>query len=94
MKRMVLLLCVITGLGGLGAAGCDKPSADDCQRALENMQQLMSSGPANAFDHPDISGEVRRCRTGSTRESVACAIAAKSADDLKACKFESAKPKE
>lgn len=89
MKRLLFAVCVIT----TGLAGCDKPSADDCQRALENMQLLMF-GPANAFDRTDISGEVRRCRTGSTQESVACAIAAKTLDELKACKFESVKPKQ
>jgi hypothetical protein len=88
MKRLLFLVCVTTSL-----AACDKPSAEDCQRALENMQVQMF-GPTNAFDRTDISGEVRRCRTGSTKESVACAIAAKSPEDLKACKFESAKPKQ
>ena len=89
MKRLLFAVCMIT----TGLAGCDKPSADDCQHALENMQQLVT-GPTNAFDRTDISSEVRRCRTGSTRESVACAIAAKSLDDLKACKFETVKPKQ
>ena len=92
MKRMLFAVCVITGLGGVtaGLAGCDKPAADDCQKAIDNMQQLVF-GPTNAFDRTDISGEVRRCQTGSTKESVACAIAAKSKDDLKACKFAGAK---
>ena len=89
MKRMLFAVCVITGLGG-GLGGCDKPTADDCKKAVQNMQQIMV-GPTNAFDHTDLSGEVRRCQTGSTRESVACAIAAKTQDDLKACKFAGAK---
>jgi len=80
---------VITSLGlmfalTLGTA-CSKPSEDDCRKALSNMQSLL--GTEYISKNSDMQGEVRRCKGGSTRKAVQCAIDAKTLDDLKACDF-------
>lgn len=86
MKRHHLLgivLVVVMGLAGLG--GCTKPSEENCRKALQNMQSIL--GTENLSEKTGIEGEVRRCKGGSSREAVDCAIKAQSLDDLRACKF-------
>lgn len=73
------------------AAACNKPDMDDCRKALDNMQHLL--GTENISKNGDNEGDVRRCRGGSTRDSVKCAIAAKTMDDLKRCDFMKIPPK-
>lgn len=88
MKRFLLVLAVA------GAGACNKPSADECRQAIANMGALLDSGAAKNFD---IEGEIRRCRGGSTKDAVACAIKARSRAELDACAFRaprSAKPKQ
>ncbi len=85
MKQVITRLGLILGLGlGLGV-GCSKPSEDDCRKALANMQSLL--GTEFVSKNEDIQGEVRRCRGGSSKKAVECAIQAKSLDDLRACDF-------
>jgi hypothetical protein len=86
MKRLSIAL-VACGFALVGAlAGCDKPTADECKAALEHMQELIAHQQGtNAAS--DVTTEIRACRGGSTKESVACATNAKTLDDLKACKF-------
>jgi hypothetical protein len=67
-------------------AACDKPTPDDCEKALRNMQQLL--GTDNLNTTAGIQSEVRACRSGSSKEAVACAIKAQSIDDLNKCDFE------
>ncbi|HEX2691551.1 MAG TPA: hypothetical protein VHN14_33295 [Kofleriaceae bacterium] len=74
-------MVAIVGAGG----ACNKPSADDCRKAISNMQVLLHT-ESNAKDG-DVESEVRRCRGGSSREAVACAIQAKSEEQLRACAF-------
>ena len=66
-------------------AACSKPSADDCRKALTNMQHLL--GTENLSKTADYEGEVRRCKGGSSKEAVQCAMNAQSLDDLKKCEF-------
>jgi hypothetical protein len=66
-------------------AACNKPSADDCRKALTNMQHLL--GTENLSKTADYEGEVRRCKGGSSKEAVQCAITAQTLDDLKKCGF-------
>lgn len=84
MKRVlgaiVVLSFVITGAGG-----CEKPALEDCRQAIANMQKLL--GTDAAAKNSDNEGEVRRCKGGSTRKTVACAIKATTLDELKACEF-------
>ena len=79
MMRIAIALLFVLG-------ACDKPTADDCEKALRNMQQLL--GTDNLNTTAGIQGEVRRCRGGSSKEAVACAIKAQSIDDLNKCDFE------
>ncbi len=83
MKQVITSLGLIAALV-LGSA-CSKPTEEDCRKALANMQTLL--GTEFVSKNEDIQGEVRRCRGGSTKKSVDCAIAAKSLDDLRACEF-------
>ncbi len=83
MKQVITSLGLIAALV-LGTA-CSKPSEEDCRKALNNMQVLM--GTEYVAKNEDMQGEVRRCRGGSSKKSVDCAIAAKSLGDLRACDF-------
>jgi len=78
-----LVLAMVTVLG---LTACDKPNPEDCRKALLNMQHLL--GTENFNTKADLEGEVRRCRGGSKRSAVACAIKASTLDELRACDFE------
>jgi hypothetical protein len=81
MTRLALI--ALTALPLLG--GCDKPKPEDCRKALINMQHLL--GTENLNDTASLEGEVRRCRGGSKRKAVECAIKAQTIDELRACDF-------
>ncbi|HET7500828.1 MAG TPA: hypothetical protein VFK02_07490 [Kofleriaceae bacterium] len=83
MKRFLLVVVAVAGLGGLGA--CNKPTADDCRLAIANMQKLL--GTDVAARNADNESEVRRCKGGSSKEAVACAVKASTIEELKACDF-------
>jgi hypothetical protein len=80
MKRLLFVVAMIAGAGA-----CDKPTVDDCRSAIGNMQKLL--GTDTAAKNADVEGEVRRCKGGSTKDAVACAIKATSLAELKACDF-------
>jgi len=88
MKRFLLAVAV---LAIPGAVACNKPTGDECRQAIVNMEKLL--GTEAAARNADNEGEIRRCRGGSTKEAVTCAIKAASLDELKACAFMSAKSK-
>jgi hypothetical protein len=75
-----LLLALATA-----ALGCNKPSEDDCKAALTNMRRLM--GTENSLDQTSHAGDVRRCKGGSTKSAVSCAMKAQTIDELHACDF-------
>ena len=85
MKRFLLVLAV------MGAGACNKPSADECRQAINNMEKLL--GTDSAGRSGDIQGEIRRCQGGSSREAVACAMKAATVAELKACTFMTPKSK-
>ena len=78
-----LVLAVVTVLG---LTACEKPTPEDCRKALLNMQHLLGTESLNTT--ASLEGEVRRCRGGSRRTAVACAIKATTLDELRACDFE------
>jgi hypothetical protein len=80
MKRLAFVLLVLVFV-----LGCNKPSEDNCRKALVNMQHLL--GTENMTETANLDGEVRRCRGGSTKESVECAINATTLDQLRQCGF-------
>jgi hypothetical protein len=81
MKRLLFALAVVAG-----AAACNKPTNEDCRQAITNMQRLLGTDVA-AKNEADTESEVRRCKGGSSRDAVACAIKATTLDELKACAF-------
>ncbi|HEX7837923.1 MAG TPA: hypothetical protein VF469_10700 [Kofleriaceae bacterium] len=84
MKRFLLILAVA------GAGACNKPTDEECRAAVVNIQRIRSEGATSTTF--DIEGEIRRCRGGSSKEAVACAIKAQTKADLDACHFRGAKP--
>jgi hypothetical protein len=74
---MVASLCLV---------GCTtKPSEDECRQAISNMTRLM--GTENLGDQQAVESQVRRCKGGSKKKSVQCAIKAQTLDDLRKCDF-------
>jgi hypothetical protein len=88
MKRFLLALVAIAPLA---AGACNKPTPEECRQAISHMEELLGTEATSRT--ADIEGEVRRCRGGSTKEAVTCAIKAKTLDELKACTFMSPKGK-
>lgn len=82
MTRISVAVAFVAALAG---AGCNKPSADQCSKALANMRVLI--GVASPTDAKGDAGDVRACRGGSTRKSVACASQATTLEELKKCDF-------
>jgi hypothetical protein len=80
MKRLVLIALSLCAL-----AACDKPTDQDCRKAIANMQHLL--GTENLNVNKSIEGDVRACREGSKKDAVACAIKAQTLEELKACDF-------
>jgi len=95
MKRFLRIAIVVTGIGGtVGLGACDKPTADDCRAAIVNMEKLLGTDNITTTSKTSQNeSEVRRCKGGSTREAVACAKAATTLAQLKACDFMGAKSK-
>jgi hypothetical protein len=76
MKR----IAIVVGLLALAGA-CNKPSEESCRKALANMKALLGTESAAA----DVSGDVRRCRGGSSKRAVDCAVRARTLDELRGC---------
>lgn len=85
MTRLATILTAVSLALGTGA--CDKPSSEDCEKALRNMQRILGTDSLNN-DTAAIQGEVRRCRGASSKAAVACAIKAETLADLNNCDFE------
>ncbi|HEX3475456.1 MAG TPA: hypothetical protein VHT91_10570 [Kofleriaceae bacterium] len=86
MKRFLL---VLAALAPLGAGACNKPTQEDCRKAISNVERLL--GTEATARNTDNEAEVRRCRGGSTKENVACRIRATTVQELDACGVERAK---
>lgn len=84
-SRMWLLPAVLFSTLWLGA-GCNKPSEENCRKALANIRHLLGTEHLSQAE-TSVEGEVRRCRGGSKRTSVDCAIKATTLDELRACKL-------
>lgn len=77
MKRLILIAMLATA--------CSKPSEENCRKALLNMQHLL--GTDNMLETSNLDSEVRRCRGGSSKDAVECAMNATTLDQLKQCEF-------
>jgi len=81
-----LALALVAALGAASVSACDRPTPEDCEKALRNMQLLL--GTDNLNTTAGIQGEVRRCRGGSSKTAVSCAIKAQTIEELNKCDFE------
>ncbi|MGN6110248.1 MAG: hypothetical protein ACTHU0_34410 [Kofleriaceae bacterium] len=79
-----LWLCCALGLAALSGA-CNKPSEDSCRKAIENMRSLLGTESLQSTEA--TAGEIRRCKGGSKKAAVECAINATSIEQLRDCKF-------
>lgn len=78
MKRFALVLGLVVLAGA-----CGKPSEENCRKALTNVRALLGTESPEA----DKEGDVRRCKGGSTKKTVECAMNATSIEQLQACGF-------
>lgn len=81
MKRTLVTLL----FGGLLATACNKPSEEQCLQAIENVRRIMGTDSTSKDLKRETDDALRRCKGGSTKKSVECAIAAKTRDDLLKC---------
>ena len=82
-RKLLAAAFVVVGTMSLG--GCDKPSEEDCRKAIANMQTLLGTDKLLATE--DLQGAVRRCKGSSKKQAVQCAVDAKSLDQLDQCDF-------
>jgi hypothetical protein len=78
MKRLLVVLLLV--------AACNKPSNDNCRKALLNAEKLLGLD-ALTSNPGELEGEVRRCTGASTKKSVECAMNATTIADLRGCNF-------
>ncbi len=77
MKRLVL----IVALGLVGA--CSKPSAEDCRKAVLNLQRIR--GLDTSAHAPDPEAFTRKCRATGDPKIVRCIIDAKTEGEVARC---------
>ena len=68
---------------GIALGACDKPSEDDCRRAIENIKRL--SGTDKQLDDAGTASWIRKCRGNSKKETVDCAMNAQTREGLERC---------
>ncbi|HEX4450783.1 MAG TPA: hypothetical protein VH143_07945 [Kofleriaceae bacterium] len=91
MKRGASFRTLVGGLVVVSMLGaCNKPTPESCEKALHNIAVML--GTDNLDTPAEFQGEVRRCRGGSTKEAVDCAIKATTLDELAKCDFEKTAP--
>lgn len=78
MKRLATIVLLVSAV-----MACNKPSEEDCKKAIENMRRLLGT---ESFV-TDLAPHIRRCKGGSSKEAVACAIKATTRAELEACGF-------
>lgn len=73
---------LVTAALALVGAGCDKPSEDDCKKAVAHIRKL------HGTDREDPSVEraaIRSCRGNASKETVKCINNAQDVAALRAC---------
>jgi hypothetical protein len=83
--RFLSLLVLVSA----ALAGCNKPTEDECQKAVDNINKLYGLGS----DKADTAPAVRKCRASAKRSDVLCKIAATTSEQLDACDGKTPKPK-
>ena len=75
MKMFARLVLGTTLLGlGLSFTACNKPSEDDCRKAIQRIREL--TGTSKIDQSADVETAVRSCRGNATKSSVQCAMTA------------------
>jgi hypothetical protein len=77
MKRLVLIAALAL------AGACSKPSADDCRKAVLNLQRIR--GLDTSAHAPDPEAFVRKCRATGDPKVVRCIIEAKTEGEVARC---------
>lgn len=85
-SRILRRAALVSVAVGALLSGCNKPSEDNCRKALANIRHLLGTEHLSQAEQ-SVEGEVRRCRGGSKRASVDCAMKATTLDELRACKL-------
>jgi hypothetical protein len=85
MKRLVLFLALV--VGAAGSTACSKPSAEDCRKAVLNLQRIR--GLDTSAHAPDVEQFVRKCRATGSPESVHCIVNAKTEAEVSHCELPS-----
>jgi hypothetical protein len=75
--RALLLAC------GLLLLGCDRPTEDECTKAVENLQKLRGLEHDVAAPNPQVA--IRKCRANGHKESTKCLAEAKTLAEADAC---------
>jgi hypothetical protein len=83
MRAMSLRALLLLAATALGAIGCNKPSEDDCRRAILNLYKVR--GIDSSPQAPDPAPAVRRCRSSASKDTVQCLINAKTAGEADRC---------
>jgi hypothetical protein len=85
-SKVLHRVALVAVLSAALLTGCNKPTDENCRKALANIRRLLGTEHLSQADQT-VEGEVRRCRGGSKRASVDCAIKATTLDELRACKL-------
>ncbi|MBI4510820.1 MAG: hypothetical protein HY698_14395 [Deltaproteobacteria bacterium] len=67
----------------LGILGCDRPSEEECARAIANINKITAF--ESQAQGKDAAAAVRSCRSQGTKAAVQCWIRATSVEDLAKC---------
>lgn len=82
MSRFLLVVMIFAG-AAVGAAGCSKPSQEDCRKAVLNLQRIR--GLDTSSNAPDPEAFTRKCRSTGDPVVVRCLIGAKVEADVARC---------
>jgi hypothetical protein len=79
----MLRACLFAAVCAVATAACNKPSEDDCRKAVLNLQRLR--GLETSPHAPDPEPAIRRCRSSARPETVKCLISATNAAEADRC---------
>lgn len=87
IRRMLLVILAAPVLvAALATAGCDKPTEEQCRKAVENVRRLTGTTQSDFGADPEAA--MRSCRGNASKKSVLCIIEAKTVADLTKCEGE------
>jgi hypothetical protein len=81
MKRFLLPILALLTIPL--AVGCDKPTEEQCRKAVVNIRKL--TGTSQSDFGADPQAAIRSCRGNASKQSVICMMEAKTVAELKNC---------